>query len=253
MPDGYRVLPVRGLPELRPGDDPAELLAGAVELQDGDVVVVTSKAVSKIEGRLVPVPPGPHEPDAVNDPRPLSPPPSTKATTIAAKAMPRMLPSPRSARLRSEVWWEARCEELDERRRRFRRRPGGSVGSVGSVGSAGVVGGVGSACRVGSVGVRGSAGSVGVVGAAGSVGSVIVCLAPVTPRRAPGGARRARCGTPSGGASAWVQDKPAGHDPGTGEDRQDREDRADRQGARWCAAGQGGCPREAAGGDAQDG
>ena len=58
MPDGYRVLPVRGLPELRPGDDLAELLAGAVELQDGDVVVVTSKAVSKIEGRLVPVPPG---------------------------------------------------------------------------------------------------------------------------------------------------------------------------------------------------
>ena len=56
--DGYRVLPVRGLPELRPGDDLAELLVGAVELLDGDVVVVTSKAVSKVEGRLVPVPPG---------------------------------------------------------------------------------------------------------------------------------------------------------------------------------------------------
>ena len=56
--DGYCVLPVRGLPDLRPGDDLARLLADAVELRDGDVVVVTSKAVSKVEGRLVRVPPG---------------------------------------------------------------------------------------------------------------------------------------------------------------------------------------------------
>jgi coenzyme F420-0:L-glutamate ligase / coenzyme F420-1:gamma-L-glutamate ligase len=55
---GYRVLPVPGLPELRPGDDLADLVAAAVALEDGDVVVVTSKAVSKVEGRLVPVPPG---------------------------------------------------------------------------------------------------------------------------------------------------------------------------------------------------
>ena len=58
MTDGYRVLPVRGLPELRPGDDLAGLLAAAVDLQDGDVLVVTSKVVSKVEGRLVPVPAG---------------------------------------------------------------------------------------------------------------------------------------------------------------------------------------------------
>jgi len=58
MTDGYRVLPVRGLPELRPGDDLAGLLAAAVDLQDGDVLIVTSKVVSKVEGRLVPVPPG---------------------------------------------------------------------------------------------------------------------------------------------------------------------------------------------------
>ena len=57
-PDGYRVLPVRGLPEVRPGDDVAALVAAAVDLLDGDVVVVTSKVVSKAEGRLVPVPPG---------------------------------------------------------------------------------------------------------------------------------------------------------------------------------------------------
>ena len=54
--DGYRVLPVLGLPELRPGDDLAALLAEAVDLEDGDVLVVTSKAVSKVEGRLVTVP-----------------------------------------------------------------------------------------------------------------------------------------------------------------------------------------------------
>ena len=40
---------------MRPGDDLAALIAGVVELQDGDVVVVTSKIVSKAEGRLVAV------------------------------------------------------------------------------------------------------------------------------------------------------------------------------------------------------
>ena len=54
----YVVIPVRGVPELRPGDDLAALLADAADLQDGDVLVVTSKAVSKVEGRLVPVPTG---------------------------------------------------------------------------------------------------------------------------------------------------------------------------------------------------
>ncbi|WP_407685580.1 coenzyme F420-0:L-glutamate ligase [Mycobacterium sp. HUMS_1102779] len=51
------ILPVRGLPEFRPGDDLAAALAAAAPwLRDGDVVVVTSKAVSKCEGRLVPAP-----------------------------------------------------------------------------------------------------------------------------------------------------------------------------------------------------
>lgn len=53
--DGYVVLPVRGLPDLRPDDDLAGLIAAAVELRDGDVVVVTSKALSKVEGRLLAV------------------------------------------------------------------------------------------------------------------------------------------------------------------------------------------------------
>jgi coenzyme F420-0:L-glutamate ligase/coenzyme F420-1:gamma-L-glutamate ligase len=47
------ILPVEGLPELRQGDDLAALIAERAELQDGDVVVVAQKAVSKIEGRVV--------------------------------------------------------------------------------------------------------------------------------------------------------------------------------------------------------
>jgi coenzyme F420-0:L-glutamate ligase / coenzyme F420-1:gamma-L-glutamate ligase len=59
VPDAVTVRPVRGLPEFAPGDDLAAALAGAVpDLADGDVLVVTSKVVSKVEGRLVPVPPG---------------------------------------------------------------------------------------------------------------------------------------------------------------------------------------------------
>lgn len=46
--------------EVRPGDDLAVLLATAVpELVDGDVVVVTSKVVSKAEGRIVACAPDP--------------------------------------------------------------------------------------------------------------------------------------------------------------------------------------------------
>lgn len=51
------VLPVEGLPEIARGADLAGLVAAAVALQPGDVVVVTQKAVSKAEGRLVAVDP----------------------------------------------------------------------------------------------------------------------------------------------------------------------------------------------------
>ncbi len=54
MSEGFQVLPVYGIGEIRPGDDLAALIADATELRDGDVVVVTSKVVSKAEGRLVP-------------------------------------------------------------------------------------------------------------------------------------------------------------------------------------------------------
>jgi coenzyme F420-0:L-glutamate ligase/coenzyme F420-1:gamma-L-glutamate ligase len=58
-PRGISVHPVAGLPEFVPGDDLAAAVAGAAPwLADGDVVVVTSKVVSKVEGRLVHVEPG---------------------------------------------------------------------------------------------------------------------------------------------------------------------------------------------------
>ena len=52
-----KLIPVAGMPEVRPGDDLAAMIAGHVELQAGDVVVVTQKVVSKAEGRLVAVDP----------------------------------------------------------------------------------------------------------------------------------------------------------------------------------------------------
>jgi len=50
---GFSVRPVEGLPELREGDDLAALIADRTALEDGDVVVVAQKAVSKVEGRVV--------------------------------------------------------------------------------------------------------------------------------------------------------------------------------------------------------
>jgi coenzyme F420-0:L-glutamate ligase/coenzyme F420-1:gamma-L-glutamate ligase len=44
---------VRGLPEIREGDDVASLIAERVELEDGDIVVVAQKIMSKAEGRVV--------------------------------------------------------------------------------------------------------------------------------------------------------------------------------------------------------
>ncbi|MGW0897504.1 coenzyme F420-0:L-glutamate ligase, partial [Streptomyces goshikiensis] len=50
----YEVRAVPGIPEVRPGDDLAALIAAAAPgLRDGDVLLVTSKIVSKAEGRIV--------------------------------------------------------------------------------------------------------------------------------------------------------------------------------------------------------
>jgi coenzyme F420-0:L-glutamate ligase/coenzyme F420-1:gamma-L-glutamate ligase len=58
-----RLLPVSGIGEVRPGDHLAETLqaglaASGIALEDGDVLAVTQKIVSKAEGRVVPEGPG---------------------------------------------------------------------------------------------------------------------------------------------------------------------------------------------------
>jgi coenzyme F420-0:L-glutamate ligase / coenzyme F420-1:gamma-L-glutamate ligase len=47
------IRPVEGLPEIGEGDDLAALIAERAQLEDGDVLVVAQKAVSKAEGRVV--------------------------------------------------------------------------------------------------------------------------------------------------------------------------------------------------------
>jgi coenzyme F420-0:L-glutamate ligase / coenzyme F420-1:gamma-L-glutamate ligase len=49
------VLPVPGLPEIAEGDGLGALIAAAAELRRGDIVVISQKAVSKAEGRIVPL------------------------------------------------------------------------------------------------------------------------------------------------------------------------------------------------------
>ncbi|ART71548.1 coenzyme F420-0:L-glutamate ligase [Mycobacterium dioxanotrophicus] len=64
--DRVEILPVPGLPEFRPGDDLVGALATAAPwLRDGDVLVVTSKVVSKCEGRIVDAPADPDERDTL--------------------------------------------------------------------------------------------------------------------------------------------------------------------------------------------
>ncbi|MFE0193633.1 coenzyme F420-0:L-glutamate ligase [Streptomyces sp. NPDC058989] len=56
---GYRVWALPGMPEVRPGDDLVKLIVAAAtadglpQLVDGDVLLVTSKIVSKAEGRVL--------------------------------------------------------------------------------------------------------------------------------------------------------------------------------------------------------
>ena len=58
MPHAVTLMGISGLPEVRPGDDLAQLLVHAAQDQEtpfqrDDVLVVTQKVVSKAEGRLV--------------------------------------------------------------------------------------------------------------------------------------------------------------------------------------------------------
>ena len=47
------LIPVRGLPEIREGDDLAAMIVELIELADDDVLVIAQKAVSKAEGRVI--------------------------------------------------------------------------------------------------------------------------------------------------------------------------------------------------------
>jgi coenzyme F420-0:L-glutamate ligase / coenzyme F420-1:gamma-L-glutamate ligase len=67
---------VRGLPELRAGDDLAQLIVDRADLEPGDVLVVAQKAISKIEGRVVRL-------DDVE--------PSTRALELASEGDPRRI------------------------------------------------------------------------------------------------------------------------------------------------------------------
>jgi len=59
---------VTGIGDIRPGDDLAALIVAAAPwLADGDVLVITSKVVSKVEGRLVEVPTDGPEREAARD------------------------------------------------------------------------------------------------------------------------------------------------------------------------------------------
>ncbi|MEO6653899.1 MAG: coenzyme F420-0:L-glutamate ligase [Ilumatobacteraceae bacterium] len=53
MPSALSIVPVGGLPEIEAGVDLPELIAGQIELVDGDIVLITSKIVSKAEGRAI--------------------------------------------------------------------------------------------------------------------------------------------------------------------------------------------------------
>jgi coenzyme F420-0:L-glutamate ligase / coenzyme F420-1:gamma-L-glutamate ligase len=48
-----RILPLEGLPEIAQGTDLAHLVTDCCDVEDGDVVVLAQKAVSKAEGRVV--------------------------------------------------------------------------------------------------------------------------------------------------------------------------------------------------------
>ncbi len=60
------IIAVQGLPRFADGDDlAAEIVTAAADLRDDDILVVTSKIFSKVEGRMVTAPTDPDERDAL--------------------------------------------------------------------------------------------------------------------------------------------------------------------------------------------
>jgi coenzyme F420-0:L-glutamate ligase/coenzyme F420-1:gamma-L-glutamate ligase len=50
VPEHLTILPVEGLPEIQPGDDLVAMIGECIEILDRDIVMITSKVVSKMEG-----------------------------------------------------------------------------------------------------------------------------------------------------------------------------------------------------------
>jgi coenzyme F420-0:L-glutamate ligase / coenzyme F420-1:gamma-L-glutamate ligase len=50
--NGISIFALEGIPELHEGDDLAAMIVERADLEDGDVVVVAQKAISKVEGRI---------------------------------------------------------------------------------------------------------------------------------------------------------------------------------------------------------
>ena len=56
--DRIEIIAVRGMPDVKPGDDVAQLIYDAVvrsgiQVEDGDIFVIASKIVAKAEGRIL--------------------------------------------------------------------------------------------------------------------------------------------------------------------------------------------------------
>jgi dehydro coenzyme F420 reductase / coenzyme F420-0:L-glutamate ligase / coenzyme F420-1:gamma-L-glutamate ligase len=65
---GFTVIPVSGIPDITRGDDLARLIADAAPgLGDGDILAVTSKIVSKAEGRVLRAADTPGDPGAMRE------------------------------------------------------------------------------------------------------------------------------------------------------------------------------------------
>ena len=58
MPNEVRVIAVEGIPEIGPGDDLSGLMMDAASdqstpIEEGDILVVTQKVISKVEGKVM--------------------------------------------------------------------------------------------------------------------------------------------------------------------------------------------------------
>ena len=51
------IIPLEGIPEIRPGDDLVEIVGQIDTIQSGDILVVTQKIISKAENQMIEIDP----------------------------------------------------------------------------------------------------------------------------------------------------------------------------------------------------